>query len=187
MWMLLCVIFSVQLCFCHLSQGTDCLFSLVLWGFFTVVFSACYHWWIYFWFGCSLLSFSLFFITFYFFISNIFFYFNNSVLFIYFFLSFFLFLPFLLSHADDRVLVLWLGVRPEPLRWESRVQDIGPPETSQPHIISDGKSSPRDLHLNTKTQLHSTNSKLQGWTPYAKKLARQEHKPNHQQRGCLKS
>ena len=98
------------------------------------------------------------------------------------FLSFFLFLPFLLSRVADRVLVLCPGVRPEPRRWESQVQDIGPPETSQSHVISNGKSSPRDLrdlHLNAKTQLHSTTSKLQCWTPYAKQLARQEHNPTH--------
>ena len=66
-----------------------------------------------------------------------------------------------MSCVADRVLVLWLGVRLEPLRWESRVQDIGPPETSQPHVISIGKSSLRDPCLNAKTQLHSTISKLQ--------------------------
>ena len=94
--------------------------------------------------------------------------------------SFFLFfLPFLLSHVADRVLVLWAGVRPESLRWESQVQGIGPPETSQPFIISINESSPRDLHLNAKTQLHSTTSKLQCWTPYAKQLARQEHNTTH--------
>ena len=59
------------------------------------------------------------------------------------------------------VLVLQLAVRPEPLRWESQVQDIGPPETSQAHVISISESSPRDLHLNTKTQLHQMASKLQ--------------------------
>ena len=64
-----------------------------------------------------------------------------------------------------QVMVLWLGVRPEPLMWENQVQDIGPPETSQPHVISIGKSSPRALRLNTKTQLHSVTSKLQCWTP----------------------
>ena len=69
--------------------------------------------------------------------------------------------------------------RHEPLRWESRVQDIGPAEASWLHIISNDESSPRDLHLNTKTQLHSTTSKLQCWTPYAKQLARQEHNPTH--------
>ena len=56
--------------------------------------------------------------------------------------------------------MLWPGVRPVPLRWESRVQDIGPPETSRLLIISNGKSFPRDLHLNANTQLHSTTSKL---------------------------
>ena len=55
-----------------------------------------------------------------------------------------------------RVSVLWSGVRSEPLKWESRVQDIGPPETSWPHIISISKRSPRDHCHNTKTQLHST-------------------------------
>ena len=104
------------------------------------------------------------------------FYFNSFILF-YLFISFFL--PFLLSHGIDRVLVLWPGVRHLPLRWESRVQDIGLPESSWLHVISNGKSSPRDLHLNAKTQLHSTTSKLQCWTPYAKKLARQEHNPTH--------
>ena len=54
-----------------------------------------------------------------------------------------------------RVLVLRPGVRPVPLRWESWVQDIGPPETSQLQVISNSKSSPRDLHLNAKTQLPS--------------------------------
>ena len=91
------------------------------------------------------------------------------------------------SHMADKVLVLQLGVRPEPLRWESRVQDTGPPETSQSRIISIGVCSPRDLHLNAKTQLHSTTSKLQSWTPHAKQLARQEHNPTQKQRGCLKS
>ncbi|XP_057404314.1 serine/threonine-protein kinase MRCK alpha-like [Balaenoptera acutorostrata] len=83
------------------------------------------------------------------------------------------------SHVTHRVLVLRPGVRPVPLRWESRVQDIGPPETSWLHIISNSESSPRDLHLDAKTQLHSKTSKLQCWTPYAKQLARQEHNPTH--------
>ena len=51
----------------------------------------------------------------------------------------------------DRVLVLWPSVRPVPLRWKSRVQDIGPPETSWLHVISDDKSSPSNLRLNVKT------------------------------------
>ena len=38
-------------------------------------------------------------------------------------------------HAAGRVLVFWPDVGPEHLRWESQVQDVRPPETSQPHII----------------------------------------------------
>ena len=155
--------------------------------FLSIVFSACYHWQICFWVWLlSSFSLSFFYYFLIFFICNN--YFNNFIffnLFFPFFLSFFL--PFLWSHVADRVLVLRPGVRPVPLRWESRVQDIGPPETSQVHIISNGESSPRDLHLNAKTQLHSTTSKLQCWTPYAKRLARQEDNPTCQQRGCLKS
>ena len=95
-------------------------------------------------------------------------------------LCFFLFfLPFILSRVDDRPLVFQPGIRVVPLRWESQVQDTGPQETSQLHVISNSESSPRDLHLNAKTQLHSTTSKLQRWTPYAKQLARQEHNPIH--------
>ena len=54
------------------------------------------------------------------------------------------------SRVADRVLVLQLHVRPMPLRWESWVQDIGPPQTSRLHIISNGESSPRDLHLSAR-------------------------------------
>ena len=95
------------------------------------------------------------------------------------FLSFFFFLPFLQSCVADMVFVLQPGVRYVPLRWERRVQNIGAPKTSQLHIISNGKSYPRDLHLKAKTQLYSTTSKLQCWIPYAKQLARQENKPAH--------
>ena len=94
---------------------------------------------------------------------------------------------YLAGCVADRVLVLRPGVRPEPLRWDSRVQDIGPPENSQPHVILISENSPRDLHLNAKTQLHSTTSKVQDWTPLDKQLAREEHNPTHWQRGCLKS
>ena len=83
------------------------------------------------------------------------------------------------SHVADKVLVLQPGVRPVPLRWESQVKDTGPSETSWPHIISIGESSPRDLHLKAKTQLYSMTNKLQCWTRYAKQLARQEHNPTH--------
>ena len=67
------------------------------------------------------------------------------------------------NHVADRVLL-----RYEPLKWESRVQDKGPEETTQPHIISIKERSPRNLCINTKTQLHPTARKLQCWTPHAK-------------------
>ena len=47
----------------------------------------------------------------------------------------------------DSVLVLRPSVRPEPLRWDRRVQDIEPPETSWLHVISICERSPRNLHL----------------------------------------
>ena len=84
-----------------------------------------------------------------------------------------------INHLADRVFVLWPGVRPVRLRWESLVQEVGPQETSQLHMISNSESSTRDLHLNAKTQLHSTTSKLHFWTPYAKQRGRQEHNPTH--------
>ena len=60
----------------------------------------------------------------------------------------------------------------EPPRCESQVQDIGRPETYWPHVILISESSPKDLHLNTKTQLQPTASKLQCRTSQAKQLAR---------------
>ena len=74
---------------------------------------------------------------------------------------FFVFFPFLPHPVACRVLVLQTGIRPEPVRWESQVQDVGLPENSQPQGILIGKSSPRNLPLNTKIWLHPTASKLQ--------------------------
>ena len=123
--------------------------------------------------GCSLLSFCLkkFFILLILITS---FY---VILVFAFLLSFFV--PFLLSWVADRVFMLQPGVRLVSLRWESRVQDICPAESSQLHVISNGKSSPRDRHLNAKPQYHSMTSKLQCWKPYAKKLERQEYNTTH--------
>ena len=98
---------------------------------------------------------ALFFLFFYYFFIL---YFNNILkyfILITLFSLFIFILPCLLNCVADRVLVLQLGVRPEPQRWKSRVQDIGSPETSWPHIISVSKTSPRDIRLNVKTQLHS--------------------------------
>ena len=148
--------------------------------FFSIHFSDCYHWSI-----CFLVlllpSFFLsFFFCFYYFLIYLFLIIFNNFLFILFF-SFFLsfLLPFHLSHMADRVLVHWPGVNHVPLKWESRVQDIRPPENSWLHVISNGKRAPRELHHNSNTQLHSTTSKLQCCTPYAKQVANQEHNPTH--------
>ena len=131
--------------------------------YFSIVFSTCYNWWICLlvWLLSSFLLITIFnFNNIYFILVTLFY------LFIYFFFLFFL--PFLLSHVSDRVLVLRPHVRPEPLRLESWVQEIGQPETSWSHVISITKRCPRDLCLNTQTHLHSMTSKLQCWTPYAK-------------------
>ena len=88
-------------------------------------------------------------VFFYYYFKKIFFliifYFNNFILFyfIFFFLSFFIFfLPFILSHVEDRLSVLQPAVSAVPLRWESQVQDTGPQETSRIHVISNDKNLP---------------------------------------------
>ena len=59
-------------------------------------------------------------------------------------LSFFhVFLPFILSHVKDRLLVLQPGTRAVPLKWESQIQDTGPQETSQLQVISNGENLPK--------------------------------------------
>ena len=89
--------------------------------YLSIVLTACYHWWI-----CLLVWLSLLFFNHFLIFCLIFLKFFILITFyfilFYFFLSFF-FLPFLLSQVADRVLVLRPGVRPEPLRWESQVQD----------------------------------------------------------------
>ena len=104
--------------------------------------------------------------------------FLNFLLFLFVCFSFF-FLPFLPCCVAGKVLLHQPGVGPEPPRWESRVQDVGPPETSWPHRILISESAPRDFCLKTKTQLQPRTSRLQCWTPNAKQLVRQEHNPNH--------
>ena len=73
-----------------------------------------------------------------------------------------------------------------PARHQGCASEVGEPSSghwstrdlSAPHNIK-WQKSPRDLHLNAKTQLHSTTSKLQCWKPYAKQLARQKGNPIH--------
>ena len=136
-----------------------------------IVFITYYHWWI-----CALVWF-LYSFSFYYYLFNLFTLITFFLIKNFFSLSFALL--FLLSHVADRVLLLRPGVRPETLRWERLVKDIGPPETSWAHVISNGESSPRCLHINVKTQLHPTVSRFQHWTPNAKQLTRQEHNTTH--------
>ncbi|XP_067593241.1 uncharacterized protein [Pseudorca crassidens] len=80
--------------------------------------------------------------------------------------------------VDDRLLVLQPGARAVPKVGEPSSEHWSTRDLPAPHNIKRRKS-PRDVHLNTSTQLHSTTSKLQCWTPYAKQLARQKHNPTH--------
>ena len=140
--------------------------------YLSLVFRACYHWWI-----CLLVWYSLLFII-------IIFYFNNSLIFIFIlFICLFVFSFFFFFIVFWAVWLagLWCtglvsGLSPQGGRVKFRTL---PPETSRAHIISIGESSPRDLHPNKKTQLHPTASKLQRGMPHAKKLVRQEHNPTH--------
>lgn len=66
------------------------------------------------------------------------------------------------------VLVLQLGVRPEAPRWETQVQDGGPPDNSWPHETLINESSPKRCQLNAKTRPHPKVSKLQCQRLYAK-------------------
>ena len=119
-----------------------------------------------------------------FFLNNYFFSFNNFIL--YYFILFYLlslllsiFSPFYSEPCGWKA----LGA---PARRQGCASEVGEPTSGHwstrdlpaPRNIKRWKS-PRDLHLNAKTQLHSTTSKLQCWTPYAKQLARQEHNPIH--------
>ena len=103
-------------------------------------------------FCLSILFFVLLLKNFFFFIIIFIFYFNYFIVLyfiLFYFISFlsfilsFFFLPFILSHVEDRLLVLQPGVRAVPLRWESQLQNTGPQETSQLHVISNGENLQR--------------------------------------------
>ena len=123
----------------------------------------------------------LFYFTKIFFLITIF-YFNNFTL-SYFISSYFISFYFILflsifSHG-------WKALG-APARHQGCVSEVGEPTSGHwstrdlpAPCNTKRQNSPRDLHLNTKTQLHSMTSKLQCWTPYVKQLARQEHSPIH--------
>ena len=89
---------------------------------------------------------------FFFYLKNFFiniFYFNNFISFHFILFSFILFLcfflfflPFILSHVDESLLVLQSGVSAVPLKWESQLQDTGPQENWQLYIISNRQNLP---------------------------------------------
>ena len=96
-----------------------------------------------FWFGCFFFLFNYF--------KNIliiFFLFFTLITLFYFSLFLPFFLPLILSRVDERLLVLQPDIRAVPLRWESQVQDIGIPETSQLHVILNGDNL-RDISIST--------------------------------------
>ena len=113
---------------------------------FSIVSSTCYHWWICFlvWLLSSFFLLLIFFNNYILFLILItLFYFILLLLYLFYLLSFFLsFLPFILSRVDDRLLVLQPGIRAVHLRWDTQVQDTGPQETYQLHVISNSKNFP---------------------------------------------
>ena len=118
-----------------------CLSIFFFFFFFSIVFSTCYHWWI--WVSVWLLSsfFPFLFLLLFKFFSIIVFYFTNLILF-YHFLYFFLFFSFLFW-------AMWItgswcsGQASGLCIWGGRTKfRIGIPETSQLHIISNGKNLP---------------------------------------------
>ena len=147
--------------------------------FLSMVFRAFYHWWM-----CFLVwLLSSFFLSFYYFkkILIIIFYFNNLYYFISFRFILFYFMFFILSfffslYYSDSCGWQSLGALPTH---QGCASEVGEPslvhwttrDIPTPCNIKRWKS-PRNLHLNGKIQLHSTTSKLQCWTPYAKQQAR---------------
>ena len=107
------------------------------------------------------------------------FYFNTFLILFYFFFLFFYFSPFYSEPCG------WQGLG-APAGCQACASEVAEPSSghwstrdlSAPCNKKQWKS-PKDLHLNAKTQLHSTTSKLQCWTPHAKQQARQEHSPTH--------
>ena len=84
-----------------------------------------------------------------------------------------------------------LGALASCQAWASEVREPSSGHWTIRDLLAQCNINRQDLsqrfHLNAKTQLYSKTSKLQCCTPNAKKLGRQEHKPTHYKRGCLKS
>ena len=175
----------VCVCFCVWCCLYSCAFTIcsrvlsVHFLFFSTVFSTCYHWWI-----CVLVwllsSFFFYYLTEIFFHNYFLFFILITTLF---YFIFYLLLSFFSPFYSE--LCGWQALS-APARCQGCTSEVGKPSSGHwstrdlpaPHNIKQRKS-PRELHLNTKTQLQSMTSKLQCWTPYTKQLARQEHNPIH--------
>ena len=121
----------------------------------------------------------IFFLIFYF-NSFILFYLSFTLLYFILFLSFFLlFLPSILSRVDESLLVLQPGIRAVPLRWESQLQDTGPQETSQLHVIPNGENLSEISISTPRPSFIQWPASYSAGHPIAKQLARQEHSPIH--------
>lgn len=125
-----------------------------LWVFLCVFLFLCFYFYHLSWGTCLLAFFSFFF------------FFNDY------------FIPLPCSDACG-VLVLWPEVRPEPLSCASQVQDPGLPANSQHQGLLISKRFPRGFHINTKTQPHTTGSKLHCWMLHTNQLVRQKQNPTH--------
>ena len=140
--------------------------------FLSIVFSVCYHWWICFlvWLLSSFFHSFLFlklFLKFFIFNNYFLFFIIITLFFYYYFLNSF----FLSSHFYSEPCG-WQGLG-APVRCQACVSEVGEPsyghwstrELPVPRNIKCRKSPRDDLHLNAKTQLQSTTTKLQCWTP----------------------
>ena len=108
------------------------------------------------------------------------FYFNNFLIlfyFIFFFLSFLL--PFILSRVDDRLLVFQPDIRAVSLRWESQVQDTGPQETSQLHVISNSKNLPEISISTPRPSCTQRQASYSAGHPMPNNWQERKHNPIH--------
>ena len=145
------ILFSLLLFSFHLCVWLFCLFDFSFTTFLEFCFSAC---------------FSLFVVVVHFCLSY------RSWLLLFCLYSFTQFLKsFLPHHAVCRFSVSQPETKPEFLWWECWIQDAEPPKKSQSQEILIGESSPSDLHLDIKSQLHRIVCRFQCLTPDAKQLA----------------
>ena len=171
--MLLCVILSVYLCLYHLSYCSVCPFF-----FFSIVFTACYHWWTCFLVWLLSLSFPFFYYYFIFlFLIIKKKYFNNFILF-YLFISLFFSLFFWArwlteSWCSSQVSGLSLWSRRGKFRTLAHQRPPNPMWYQTAKALSEiSISTPRPSFTQRPASYSAGH-------PMPKKLARQEHNPTH--------